>query len=137
MQMTPPYGRKWRTKGPLDESERGEWKNLSKLSIQETKVKASGSITSWQIEGEKVETVTDFLSLGSKITVDGDCSHEIKTLTSWKEGYDKPRQHIKKQRHHIADKVIVKAMVFLVVMYKCKSWTMKKVKHWRIDAFKF
>ena len=65
---------------------------------------ASGPITSWQIEGEKVETVTDFLSLGSKITVDGDCSHEIKTLTSWKEGYDKPRQHIKKQRHHSAKK---------------------------------
>ena len=64
----------------------------------------SGPITSWQTEGEKVETVTDFLSLGSKITVDGDCSHEIKTLTSWKEGYDKPRQHIQKQRHYFANK---------------------------------
>ena len=65
--------------------------------------------TSWQIEGGKVETVTDFIFLGSKITEDGDCSHEIKTLAPWKESYiksqyDKPRQHIKKQRHHFADK---------------------------------
>ena len=66
---------------------------------------ASGPITSWQIEGEKAEAVTDFLFLGSKITADGDWSHEIKkTLAPWKESYDKPRQHIKKQRHHIANK---------------------------------
>ena len=64
-----------------------------------------GLITSWQIEGEKVEAVTDFIFLGSKITADGDCSHEIKTLASWKESHDKPRQCIKKQRHHFADKV--------------------------------
>ena len=73
---------------------------------------ASGSVTSWQIDGETMETVIDFLFLGSKITADGDCSHEIKTLVPWKESYDQPRQHIKKQRHYFADKGLVKAMVF-------------------------
>ena len=68
------------------------------------KIMASGPITSWQIDGETVETVSDFIFLGSKITADGDCSHEIKTLTSWKESYDQPRQHIKKQRHYVANK---------------------------------
>ena len=62
-----------------------------KLNIQKTKIMVSGAITSWQIEGEEVETVTDFIFLGSRITVDGDCSHEIKTLASWKESYEKPR----------------------------------------------
>ena len=65
---------------------------------------ASGPITSWQIDGETIETVTGFIFLGSKITVDSDCSHEIKMLAPWKESYDKSRQHIKKQRHHFADK---------------------------------
>ena len=68
-----------------------------KLNIQKTKIMASGRITSWEIDGETVETVetvSDFIFLGSKITADGDCSHEIKTLTPWKEGYDQPRQHI-------------------------------------------
>ena len=70
---------KWRrTKEPLDESERGEWKSGLKLNIQRTKIMASGPITSWQIDGEKVETVTDFIFLGSKITVDDDYSHKIK-----------------------------------------------------------
>ena len=75
-----------------------------KLDIQETKIMASGPITSWQIDGETVETVADFMFLRSKVTADGDCSHEIKTLTPWKESYDQPRQHIKKQRHHFANK---------------------------------
>ena len=75
-----------------------------KLNIQKTKIMASGPITSWQIDGETVDTVADFIFLGSKITADGDCSHEIKTLTPWKESYDQPRQHIKKQRHYFADK---------------------------------
>ena len=72
-----------------------------KLNIQKTKIMAFGPITSWQIEREKVEAVTSFLFLGSKITVDGDCSHEIKRrlLAPWKESYDQPRQHIQKQRH--------------------------------------
>ena len=65
---------------------------------------ASGSITSWQTDGEKAEAMTDFLFLGSKITVDGDCRHEIKGPAPWKEKDDKPRQSIKKQRHHFADK---------------------------------
>ena len=75
-----------------------------KLNIQKTKIIASGPIISWQIEGETMETVTDFIFLGSKITADGDCSHEIKTLAPWKKSYDQPRQHIKKQRHYFADK---------------------------------
>ena len=67
-----------------------------KLNIQKTKITAAGPITSWQTDGEIVETVSDFIFLGSKITADGDCSHEIKMLTPWKESYDQPRQHIKK-----------------------------------------
>ena len=67
-----------------------------KLNIQEMKLMASGFITSWQIDGE---IVTEFIFLGSKITADGDCSHEMKTLASWKKSYDKPKQYIKKQRH--------------------------------------
>ena len=69
-----------------------------KLNIQKTKIMASSPITSWQIEGETMETVRDFIFLGSKITADGDCSHEIKTLIPWKESYDQPRQYIKKQK---------------------------------------
>ena len=65
---------------------------------------ASGPITSWEIDEETVEAVLDFILGGSKITADGDCSHEIKTLTPWKESYDQPRQHIKKQRHYFANK---------------------------------
>ena len=72
-----------------------------KLNIQKTKIMASGPITSWQIDGE---TVADFIFLGSKITANGDSSHEIKMLTPWKESYDQPRQHIKKQRHYFVNK---------------------------------
>ena len=75
-----------------------------KLNIQKTKIMASGPITSLQMDGETMETVRDFIFLGSKITADGDCSHEIKTLTPWKESYGQPRQHIKKQRHYFANK---------------------------------
>ena len=75
-----------------------------KLNIQKTKIMASSPIISWEIDGETVETVSDFIFLGSKITADGDCSHEIKTLTPWKESCDQPRQHIKKQRHYFANK---------------------------------
>ena len=77
----------------------------SKLNIQKTIIMASGPITSWQIDGEAMEIVTDFLFLGSKITVDGDCSHEIKkTLAPWKKSYDQPKEHIKEQRHYFANK---------------------------------
>ena len=73
-----------------------------KLNIQ--KMKIMGPITSWEIDGETVETVDDFIFWGSKITADGDCSREIKMLTPWKESYDQPRQHIQKQRHYFANK---------------------------------
>ena len=76
-----------------------------KLNIQKTKIMASGPISSWQIDGETVEIVADFILGGSKITADDDCSHEIKkTLAPWKESYDQPRQHIKNQRHYFANK---------------------------------
>ena len=81
-----------------EESEKVGWK----LNIQKTKLMVSGPITSWQLDGETMETVTDFVFLGSKITADGDCSHEIKRCLLL--GYDQPRQHIKKQRHYFADK---------------------------------
>ena len=90
---------------------------------------AFGPITSCQIVGEKMETVTDFILLGSKITVNGDCSHEIEMPVPWKKNYDKPRQNIKRQSHHFVNKVhIVKPMVFLVVMYACESWNIKKAE---------
>ena len=75
----------------------------SKLNIQKTKIMASSPSTSWQTDGETVDTVADFIFLGSKITADGDCSHEIKMLTPWK-SYDQPRHHIKKQTHYFANK---------------------------------
>ena len=75
-----------------------------KLNIQKTKIMASSPITSCQIDGETMETVLDFIFLGSKITADGDCPYEIKTLAPWKKSYDEPRQHIKKQRHHFINK---------------------------------
>ena len=77
-----------------------------KLNIQKTKIMAFSPIISWQIDGETVETVADFIFLGSKITADGDCSHDIKRclLTPWKESYNQLRQHIKKQRHYFANK---------------------------------
>ena len=79
-----------------------------KLNIQKTKIVRSSPITSWQIDGETIKTVSDFILGGSKITADGDCSHEIKRclLPAWKKSYDQPRQHIKKQRHYFASKVL-------------------------------
>ena len=77
-----------------------------KLNIQKMKIMASGPMISWQIDRETMETVTDFTFLGSKITGDGDCSHEIKTLAPWKKSYDQPRQHIKKQRCYFANKCL-------------------------------
>ena len=100
-----------------------------KLNIQKTKIMASSSITSWQIDGETMETVTDYF-LGLQNHCRCDCSHEIKRcLTPWKESYDQPRQHIKKQRHYFANKgPCVQTMVFPVVMYECESWTLKKAE---------
>ena len=91
-----------------------------KLNIQKNKIMASDPITSWQIDGEKVKTMTDFIFLGSKITADGDCNPEIQTLAPWKESYDKPRQCIKKQRLCQQRSVQVKAMIFPVIMYGCE-----------------
>ena len=75
-----------------------------KLNFQKTKIMASGPITSWQIDGETVKTVKDFIFLGSKIIADSDCSRKIKTLAPWKKSYDQPRQHIQKQRHYFVNK---------------------------------
>ena len=101
-----------------------------KLNIQKTKIMASSPITAWPVNGETTETVREFIFLGSKITADGDCSHEIKTLAPWKRRYDQPRQHIKKQRRYFAAQVrLVKAIVFSVVMYGCECWTIKKAEH--------
>ena len=108
-----------------------------KLNIQKIKIMASGPITSWQIDGETVETGTDFILGAPKITADGDCSHEIKRLlTPWKESYDQPRQHIKRQGHYFANKgPCSQSYAFPVVMYGCESWTIKKAERQRIDAF--
>ena len=77
-----------------------------------------------------METVTDFIFLGSKITIDGDYSHEVKMLASWKKSYGQSRQHIKKQRHYLVIKsLIIQSYVFLVAMYGCKIWTVKKAEH--------
>ena len=93
---------------PIDETEKEESEKVGlKLNIQKTKIMASGPITSWQTNGETVETVTEFIWGGSKITTDGDCSHEIKKkkkLAPWKKSYDQPRQHIQKERHYFANK---------------------------------
>ena len=102
-----------------------------KLSIQKTKTMASGSITSWQIDGETMETVTDLIFLGSKITVDSDCSHKIKRcLLLGRKGMTNLDSIIKSREITLLTKVhLVKAMVFLVVMYGCESWTIKKFEH--------
>ena len=107
------------------------------LNIQKSKVTASGPITLWQIDGGTVEPVADFILGGSKITADGNCSHEIKRrLTPWKESYDQPRQPITKQRHYFANKVPSgQAMVFPVVMYGFESWTVKKAECQIFGAF--
>ena len=136
--MTPPYGRKWRrTKEPLDASERGEWKVGLKLNIQKMKIMASGPITSWEIDGETVETVSDFIFLGSTITADGDFSHEIKRCLLFGRKVMTNLDSIFKSKDiTLPTKVcLVKAVVFPVVMYGCESWTVKKAECRRIDAF--
>ena len=100
-----------------------------KFNVEKMKILASSPITSWQIDGETREIVRNFIFLGSKITADGDCSHEIKTLAPWKKSYDQPIQHIKTRDITLPTKVhLVKAMVFPVVMYGCESWNIKKVE---------
>ena len=108
-----------------------------KFNIQKTKTMASGPITSWEIDGETVETVADFIFLGSKITADGDCSHEIKRHILLGRKVMTNLDSIFKSRYiTLSTKVcLVKAMVFPVVMYGCESWTIKKDELLRIDAF--
>ena len=108
-----------------------------KLNIQKTKIMPSGPITSWQIDGETMETVTDFIFLGSKITADGDCSHEIKRLLLLgRKAMTNLDRVLKSRLITLLTKVcLVKALVFPVVMYECESWTIKKAEHRRIGAF--
>ena len=108
-----------------------------KLNIQKTKIMASGPITSWEIDGETVEKVSDFISLGSKITADGDCSHEIKRrLLLGRKVMTNLDSTLKSRHITLPTKVcLVKAMVFPVVMYGCASWTIKKAERRRTDAF--
>ena len=108
-----------------------------KLNIQKTKIMASGPIISWQIHGETMETVTDFILRGSKITADGDCSHEIKRhLLLGRKAMANLDSMLKSKDITVPTKIcLVKAMVFPVVMDGCESWTIKKAEHQRIDAF--
>ena len=108
-----------------------------KLNIQKTKIMVSGPITSWQIDGETMETVTDFIFLGSKITADGDCSHEIKRrLLPGRKAMTNLDSILNSRDITLPTKVhLVKAMVFPVVIYGCESWTIKKADYRKIDAF--
>ena len=108
-----------------------------KLNIHKTKIMASGPKTSWQIDGETVETVDGFIFLGSKITADGDCSHEIKRCLLLGGKVMTNLDSILKSRDVTLPKKVhlVKTMVFTVVMYGCESWTIKRAEHRRIDAF--
>ena len=109
-----------------------------KLNIQKTKIMASGPITSWQMKGKKEEAVIDFIFMGSKITVDCDCSHEIKRhFLHGRKAMTNIYSELKSRDITLPTKVhIVKTMVFPVVIHRCKSWTIKKAKCRRIDAFK-
>ena len=107
-----------------------------KLNIQKTKIMASGPITLWQIDGETMETVRDFIFLGSKITADDNCSHEIKRCLLLGRKAMTNLDSILKSRDYFANKFcLIKALDFLVVIYGCESWTIKKTKCQRIDAF--
>ena len=108
-----------------------------KLSIQRAKTMASDPITSWQKDGKKMETVTDFIFLGSKVTADGDCSQEIKRhFLLGRNAMTNLNRILKSRDNTLPTKVyLVKLLVFPVVMYGCESWTIRKAEHWRIDAF--
>ena len=108
-----------------------------KLNIQKTKIMVSDPITSWQIDGETMETVTNFIFLGSKITADGDCSHEIQRCLLLGRKVMTNLDSILKSRHITlpTEVCLVKVIVFPVVIYGCESWTTKKAEHQRIDAF--
>ena len=130
MQMTQLYGRKQRgTKEPLNESERGEWKSWLKIQHSENELRASGPNTLWQIDGETMETVTDFILGGPKITADGDCSHEIQRhLFLGRRAMTNLDSILKNRDITLPTNVcVVKTMVFPVGMYGCKSWIIKKL----------
>ena len=118
------------TNESLDENERGELKARLKLNIQNTKIMASGPITSWQIDGETVETVRDFIFLGFKITADGDCSHDIKgLLLLGRKAMTNLESILKRRDITLLTKIhLVKAIVFPVVRYGCETWTIKKAE---------
>ena len=124
-------------KSPLMKVKEESEKVGLKLDIQKTKIMASGPITSWQIDGETVNTVADFIFLGSKITADGDCSHEIKRhLLLGRKAMTNLHSILKSRDITLPTKIyLVKAMVFPVVMYGCESWTIKKAEHQRIETF--
>jgi len=124
-------------KSPLMKVKEKSEKVGLKLNIQKTKIMASGPITSWQVDGETVETVADFIFLGSKITADGDYSHEIKRhLLLGRKVMTNLDSMLKSRDITLSTKVcLVKAIVFPVVMYGCESWSIKKAEHQRIDAF--
>ena len=136
MQMTPPLWQKVKKKlkSLLMKVKEGSEKVGLKLNIQKMKIMASGPITSWEIDGETVETVTDVVFLVSKITADGDCSHEIERCVLLGRKVMAHLDKILKRRDiTLPTKVhLVKAMVFPVVMYTCESWTIKKAEHQRI-----
>ena len=136
--MTPPLWGKWRgPKKPLDESESGEWKSWLKAQHSENEDQGIRSITSWEIDGETVETVSDFIFLGSKITADGDFSYEIKRhLLLGKKTITNLDSLLKSRDITLPTKVrLVKTTIFPVGRYGCESWTIKKAEWWRIDAF--
>ena len=115
--------------------ERSEKAGL-KLNIQKIKIMASGPITSWELDGETVKTVADFIFLGSKITADGDISHEIKgRLLLGRKDMTKLHSTLKSKDTFLTKVQLVKAIVFPIVMYGCESWTITKAEHRRIDAF--
>ena len=124
-------------KSPLMKVKEESEKDGLKLNIQKTKIMAFSPITSWQIDGETMEIVTDFISLGSKVTVDSDCSHEIKRrLLLERKAMTNINSILKSRDITLPTKVhLVKAMVFPVVMYGCESWTKKKAEPQRINAF--
>ena len=130
MQMTPPLWQKAKKNLLMKVKEESEKVGL-KLNIQETKIMASGPISSWQIDGETRETVRDLIFGGSKITADGDCSHEIKRhLLLERKAMTNLDSMLKSKDITLPSKVhLVKAMVFPVVMYGCESWTIKKAEH--------
>ena len=135
--MTPPFWQKEELKSLLMKVKEESEKAGLKLNIQKTKIMASGPFTSWQIDGKTMETVADFIFLGSKIIVDDDCSHDIKRhLLLGRKVMTNLDSILKSRDITLLTKVrLVKAMVFPIVMCRCESWTIKKGESQRIDAF--